>query len=109
MSLVTCAECGKEKSDSAVACPHCGYRTPPKPRYIGRWVVGSLIAFGLWVWAMQPRTPQAIAKNSEREAVSSCKDQQSMAADRRDGTAGVVAATCQKMESDYTTKYGTRP
>ena len=25
MALIICAECGKEISDSAISCPHCGY------------------------------------------------------------------------------------
>ena len=25
MALIKCAECGKEVSSEAVACPHCGY------------------------------------------------------------------------------------
>ncbi len=28
MALIKCTECGKEISDSAVSCPHCGYETP---------------------------------------------------------------------------------
>lgn len=27
MALIKCTECGKEISDSAVSCPHCGYKT----------------------------------------------------------------------------------
>lgn len=27
MALIKCQECGKEISDSAVSCPHCGYKT----------------------------------------------------------------------------------
>ena len=26
MALINCKECGKELSDSAEFCPHCGYR-----------------------------------------------------------------------------------
>lgn len=30
MALITCPECGKEISDQAPACIHCGYPLPPK-------------------------------------------------------------------------------
>ena len=29
MALIKCNECGKEISDKAKSCIHCGYRTPP--------------------------------------------------------------------------------
>lgn len=29
MALIKCTECGKEISDSAVSCPHCGYKASP--------------------------------------------------------------------------------
>lgn len=28
MALAPCRECGNQMSDSATACPHCGYRAP---------------------------------------------------------------------------------
>lgn len=30
MAMVNCSECGKEISDKAAACPHCGAPTAPK-------------------------------------------------------------------------------
>jgi hypothetical protein len=50
MALITCSDCGKEHSDSAVSCPNCGAR-PPKSKF---WLWGVLlcvaifIAFGLF-------------------------------------------------------------
>lgn len=34
MALIKCPECGKDFSDSANACPNCGYRLDPKTRQI---------------------------------------------------------------------------
>ena len=31
MALVSCPECGKEISDTARSCPHCGYSATEKP------------------------------------------------------------------------------
>ena len=31
MALIVCPECGKQVSDQAESCPHCGY---PVPKYI---------------------------------------------------------------------------
>lgn len=31
MALITCAECGKQMSDKAAACPHCGAPCPAAP------------------------------------------------------------------------------
>ena len=31
MALIVCPECGKQVSDQAESCPHCGY---PIPKYI---------------------------------------------------------------------------
>lgn len=38
MSLVKCRECGKEVSDSAKSCPHCGIKNPAPPSPVGNWV-----------------------------------------------------------------------
>ena len=32
MALITCKECGKEISDSAKSCTHCGYVLPVEPK-----------------------------------------------------------------------------
>ena len=33
MALIKCRECGKEISDKAVMCPHCGYKKPEPERF----------------------------------------------------------------------------
>lgn len=43
MAMTTCQECGKDVSDQARACPHCGTPGPadasPSPRKLPRWVI----------------------------------------------------------------------
>jgi hypothetical protein len=49
MSLVKCADCGRELSNSARACPHCG-----KSRtHAGAAIFTALVmlALGYWAWA----------------------------------------------------------
>ncbi|MGE0680024.1 MAG: zinc-ribbon domain-containing protein [Candidatus Binatia bacterium] len=51
MALIACRECGKEISDQAPQCPHCGYQphgaaTAPPPKRSRWW----LWAFGIFVF-----------------------------------------------------------
>jgi len=48
MALVKCGECGKEISDSAGKCPHCG-----KGKVAWWWpfsTIGALMIIGYMVW-----------------------------------------------------------
>jgi len=49
MSLVKCSECGAQVSTQASACPQCGARRTPAPRW-GRVVVALLIGLALFYW-----------------------------------------------------------
>ena len=33
MALITCKECGRQVSDSAVSCPHCGFSIKGETQY----------------------------------------------------------------------------
>jgi DNA-directed RNA polymerase subunit RPC12/RpoP len=48
MALIKCAECGKEISDQAAACPNCGnpvgMRAVTIQRTHKRWKIGIIIA-----------------------------------------------------------------
>lgn len=58
MALIKCPECGKEISDTAKVCPHCGYKKPLKnplnvffythPRILG--VILAVIILGIFYW-----------------------------------------------------------
>ena len=38
MALISCPECGKEISDKAFACPHCGNPMNQQPQHLNLWV-----------------------------------------------------------------------
>lgn len=57
MSLVTCAECGREVSSAATQCPHCGHPmrgaiNARDPVHFAGIVVAILIVLGIVVMAM---------------------------------------------------------
>ena len=41
MALITCKECGKEISDKADFCPHCGYKNNSKVDDVYDWPYGN--------------------------------------------------------------------
>lgn len=43
MQIVKCRECGKEVSDSAKTCPHCGIKNPAPPRKSARLIGWAVI------------------------------------------------------------------
>ena len=36
MALIKCPECGREISDTVIACPHCGFRIQKETDFLGR-------------------------------------------------------------------------
>lgn len=53
MALTECKECGKQISDKAKACPHCGADTSANWELISRGCGTSLLLLGfagLWIW-----------------------------------------------------------
>lgn len=55
MSIIKCKECGKEISDKAASCPHCGYK-PYQPS--GCLVVIIIGAVFLVVASVMPSSPK---------------------------------------------------
>jgi hypothetical protein len=71
MSLVKCDECGKDVSDTAKACPHCGTAVKKKVGMLGIILV-SLIGFAIFQGVLSsssapPPTPKTEAEK-QREA-----------------------------------------
>lgn len=75
MALIKCKECGKEISDKAPACPHCGAPNKPKPDnksssgcltvIIILGVIGILGAIGQYGGSSsEPSTPRETVYNS---------------------------------------------
>jgi uncharacterized membrane protein len=53
MALINCPECGKQVSDSAPSCPHCGYLLIEKYKNKDHWLfiiglISVIIIVGLW-------------------------------------------------------------
>lgn len=43
MALIKCPECGKEISDTATTCPHCGTKTNYQKKKSGWFALGLII------------------------------------------------------------------
>lgn len=130
MALIACGECGKEISDKAPACPHCGAPSESTPaKSIGgpapqpppgsgsgggiwKWVVGvpvaGFVAFMVF-GAVAGNSPEGKERTGQRRAIELCWD---MLNDKRglDPSAVTMAsATCSKMEGEYRSRWGREP
>lgn len=120
MALTSCKECGKEISEFAPICPHCGVPNArenegadqqPKRRSIWKVVLGIPVAvfamfFIYGIFASQ--SPKAQEKFSAREHIEACwKEQARKSFDP--ATARFVAGTCEMLEREFFTKYGHKP
>jgi hypothetical protein len=126
MALVACKECGKEISDKAPACPHCGAplttwqstspvsALPPEVAKNGgawKWIVGVpvglfvlFIAYGM----MLNSSPEGKAKADARGAIELCwKEQGRKSLDP--GSQRFVAGACEMMEKQFRQTYNANP
>lgn len=69
MALMKCKECGKEHSDTAQTCPHCGFK---RPKQVSKLVTVFVVLMAVvWVWQSvtapdrTPSTPTQAAKTPE--------------------------------------------
>lgn len=107
MSLIQCPECGKEKSEQAKACPHCG-ASKPKSRLWLKLLIGVPTALFLLMMVIGSNAPNADAKSADRRAIDMCwKDQSKKSLDP--GAARFVAGACEKMEADFRQRFGVSP
>ena len=52
MAMTKCPECGKEVSDTAKTCPHCGHELPQKPNVVaGIFILGAIFLIALFYQA----------------------------------------------------------
>jgi hypothetical protein len=103
MSITNCAECNKEVSSEAKACPHCGVVAKES----SAWPYLLLIPLGLFGLMMifAGSDPASKAMTDARKAIELCwQDQARKSLDP--GTARFVAGMCETLEGDYRTKYG---
>jgi hypothetical protein len=107
MALIKCTECQAEISDQADKCPHCGFKA--KKPGVSVWVWVALGIFGFFVigvWVSPPASSNE--KWQARRAIENCWDDQKKKS-LDPGTQRLIAGACEKMERDFTQKYGTSP
>jgi hypothetical protein len=100
MAIAPCEECGKDRSDKAQVCPHCGHKRP------GRWkkrllygLGAGAVFFGVMVWIGS--SPEAEQRAKDRAVIDLCrKDAQSNLTIRR---------VCEQMERDYRSRWNREP
>lgn len=112
MALIACPECSAQVSDQAIACPSCGARPPKAARSkSSKAVLYTLLSIPLIIlaWAsVGSSDPAAREKADARAAISTCWDTQ-QAKSNSPGDSRFIAGACEKMERDFTTKYGHTP
>lgn len=114
MALIPCGECGASVSTLAAACPKCGApvvvpasiaSTSKGPLW--PWVLIAVIGGGVLLWSIGS-TPGARERGTVRLAIENCwKEQKRPSMDP--ATARFLASTCERMENDFTSKYGVKP
>ena len=108
--MIKCTECGKEYSDQAKACVHCGARNPTNSGGCLKAIIGlvvMVVVFAIFVIAMRAYTldPQEVI---DSEAIKECRkvenDELLSIGARR-----LARDACDLMEQRYNDKYGHAP
>ena len=100
MAIAPCEECGKDRSDKAQVCPHCGHKRP------GRWKkrllygLGALVA-ALVAMAWLGSSPEAQERAQQRRAIELCRE--------GDQTNPIVKGACELMERRYRERWNREP
>lgn len=125
MALVSCLECGKEISDKAAACPHCGapqaggmaqqtlsvVGETKKKGGVWKWVLGipvALFVVVMVIGATVGNTPEAQQRSLERDKIGACWDLQKKKS-LDPSTARFTAGMCERMEDDFRRKHNRNP
>ena len=109
MASIKCPKCSAQISDQAVACPKCGAKLA-KPKGPNR-LLPVLIAIPMLAvgWAtVGSSDPAAREKADARASISACWNEQKAKSNAR-GDGRFIAGACEKMERDFTAKYGRTP
>lgn len=112
MALIACAECGKEISDKAAACLHCGAPVtgaatvaPPdatKSSSWWKWLIGVPVSGFLLLMLIGScsGTPESrAAKSRQSSAIALCWQEQAKKSNDP-ATARLMAEACEKMAAE---------
>lgn len=75
MGMVKCRECGKEVSDAAKTCPHCGIANPAPHSRLGLYLklgLGAVIVIGM-VRCISDQDDRKTTAESERQRIEAAK------------------------------------
>jgi len=76
MAMVDCPECGAQVSESAVACPQCGYAFKRKSAFnvkrLLAWVIGVPVACYVALMVIGALLPDSVNERTEAEARKRC-------------------------------------
>lgn len=105
MAMTACKECGKDISDTAEACPHCGAKVPRQAKTKWwLWVpIGAISAFML-VGFVGSNTPEERAKSDARYYIDFCWQE----AKKHPGNP-VAEGACRLMEDEFRQKFNQNP
>jgi len=112
MAIIACAECGKEVSDQARACPSCG-GAPAKPRKKGGIAApllggAALVVVFLVIAGASSGDGASSEKMNARLAIADCwKEQERKSLDA--GTRLFMAGTCEMMERRFQERFNQAP
>ncbi len=103
---MSCKECGSEVSTNAKACPKCGAKVPKIKLWL--WVPLGLVVAFFGFGSIVDNSPKAEEKVQARRTIDFCWEEQKRKS-FDSSTQRFVAGVCEKMEVDFTKKYGHRP
>ena len=107
--MINCPECGKEYSDQAKRCVHCGAQNPNK---MGGCLMAATIAAALvclfLAFLLFGNLAGDPEKQAARDAISNCREPESDEL-LSIGARRLVRDTCDMMEQRFKSKYGHAP
>jgi DNA-directed RNA polymerase subunit RPC12/RpoP len=111
MALILCPECGKEISDKASACPHCGHpivaATGKKSyRTLGGCAIFLILIFGLFIMGLISATVRSNIESAQPTCISDwrgCSDNADLI--KRYNGIGDARFSCKKA-AENSAKYG---
>ena len=106
MALIECAECKKQISDQADACPGCGARRPKEAKSYA-WLWTLLILFADFIWyssVVRGKDPQVAQMRQDRAAYELC-----LQTLKENPGNPIARGACVQMRTKFVAKYNREP